>query len=444
MKIKELERDHKKKLAAQEAQNKINEQLNDDKDSKFTRIGLFSALVIVGVLAGVFGMNRVLSTSSTSTSMENTTGEASAELEESLRSQLISQIQEAVLSDVENYLASLEGTDGYKLSDEELASIITECENNVTKYLANTDLINLTDEERETLIEGIRDEIINTVLNQEQLTNYFTEADYKNIAEYISKLTDTGLAKQLAELSETVAENNTTVTSVNKTQDKEISALQDSLSNIQTAISTGQTSDAAYMNNLKSMIDSNADLSEEYKNVLTAAIDNLSVSSASNLSSVEAALIAAINSSNEISQDNKEALIALIQNNQDSTSSGMQALQESLLAQLGDSSTTLSTMISQLTNSTAATIGDMKDLYKIYEFSSTVTNNTIVIASDDLYEYSNVNIVYTTSTENLTFNYTLTTGKLTIVVSAADGGSVPATITGTIYIDNSVMNADSE
>ena len=443
MKIRELERDHKKKVKAQEAVDLRIEQLNDNKDTKFAQIGVATALVVVGLFAGIFGVNKVMSTSSTSTSIENTTGTASESTEAALRGQLIDQIQEAVLNDVETYLASLENEDGYSLSDEEIQSIIMECQNNLTKYLANTDLINLTDTERETLLEGIRDEIINTVLDQQALTNYFTESDYKNIAEYISKLTDTGLAKELAELTKTVQANNTKVTAVNNTQDKEIDALQSALANIQTAMSNGQTQDSDYMNKLKSEIDANADLTDEYKAILEASIDDLSVSSASNLTAVTAALKAAIEKDEIIAATTKANMLALIEANADATSEGMASLQAALLAELGDTSSTLTSTITQLSSTVSAEIQDLRENYRIYTFDSVVSGGNIVINQTDLHAYSDVNILYDTDTTGLTFNYTLSEGNLTIAIQASDGYSVPSNITGTIYVDNGVNNASN-
>ena len=54
MKIRELERDHKKKVKAQEAADLRIEQLNDNKDTKFAQIGVATALVVVGLFAGIF------------------------------------------------------------------------------------------------------------------------------------------------------------------------------------------------------------------------------------------------------------------------------------------------------------------------------------------------------------------------------------------------------
>ena len=266
MKIKEFEQEKKQKQKMEKKNVEAQRAEYDEPESFFSMARSIALIILIGVLLGFGGystVTRVISRNADISADSTPESEPGLMTTEEAQQQFISRIEDILYSDVQDYLQSLEDEEGRTvLTQEEIDQLLADCINNVTSYLQNTDLINLTEEEKNSLLEEIRNEVIDTVLNNENITSYFSEEDYKQIAEYISNASNSGVASGLKSLDEREASHYTTVTNKNASQDKELDALNDLYNKIQTAVVNNETGDKEYMNKLKALIDSNANISE--------------------------------------------------------------------------------------------------------------------------------------------------------------------------------------
>ena len=201
---------------------------------------------------------------------------------------------------------------------------------------------------------------------------------------------------------------------------------------------------------------------------LNNSLATLKIEQASDLDSVNDSLISLINSNASLSAEKRDELLNIINNNQDMSSEAMANLYDELVAAI-DSESQLSeaerqrlkNQLSALKENTAADLADAKielensiikldEKYSVYyeqSFSEGINLSSgacsVTFTSGSIKSYSHINIIYDDSCqEGYTVEYAQNDGSLVLTITRNSIGTAPSTLTGTIYIDNSMDNAN--
>jgi len=200
---------------------------------------------------------------------------------------------------------------------------------------------------------------------------------------------------------------------------------------------------------------------------LNNSLDSLKVEQASDLASVNSSLINLINNNASLSEEKRQELLDLINSNQDMSSEAMSNLYDDLVAaidnesQLSDAErTALKNQLAALKETTAADLADTKtelensiigldEKYSVYyeqSFSEGIDLSSgacsVTFTSGSIKPYSHINIIYDESCrEGFTVEYKQNDGSLVLTITRNSTGTAPTTLSGTIYIDNSMDNA---
>lgn len=206
---------------------------------------------------------------------------------------------------------------------------------------------------------------------------------------------------------------------------------------------------------------------DEEVEALNNSLAILKIEQASDLDSVNDSLISLINSNASLSAEKRDELLNIINNNQDMSSEAMASLYDELVAAIDNESQLseaerqrLKNQLSALKENTAADLADAKielensiikldEKYSVYyeqSFSENLNLSSgacsITFTSGSIKPYSHINIIYDDSCqEGYTVEYAQNDGSLVLTITRNSTGTAPSTLSGTIYIDNSMDNA---
>ena len=200
---------------------------------------------------------------------------------------------------------------------------------------------------------------------------------------------------------------------------------------------------------------------------LNNSLATLKIEQASDLNSVNASLTNLINSNASLSSEKREELLNIINSNQDMSSEAMDNLYDELAAAIDNEAqlseaerTSLKNQLAALKENTAADLADTKtelensmikldEKYSVYyeqSFSEGIDLSSgmcsVTFTSGSIKPYSHINIIYDESCrEGYTVEYAQNEGSLVLTITRNSTGTAPTTLSGTIYIDNSMDNA---
>lgn len=385
------------------------------------------------------------------------------------------------------------------LTDEEMESLQTACTNEILSMLEGTDLLSLTDAQMQELVTNIKKSVINNALKSSSLSNYFTDEDYENIATYLSE----NLTGELGNLQKQITANKKESDEKNASQDNEINSLKSSIQDVKTTLTNDATSSSSSLSGVKddisninssindtnnsiaiakeqltSLIEANTALDETTKaellklieesnassaadlvalcDELTNKLNTLSISSASSIDELNASLNTAISENAALSEEERAKLLAIVEANKTSTDSDIAGLASdltdavnSLTSLSAEQKTQLLAQIGALETSTVADLAALDDKYDVYyeiAFSESITwasnSATVTITNSAIKTYSAINIIYdSASTTGYTVDYTQNDGSLVLTLKANANSTPPSTLSGTLYVDNSMDNA---
>ncbi len=414
-------------------------------------------------------------------------------------------ITEEVMKAVEERLVTITDENGntVELDEEEMATLQTLCTAEILETLQGTDLMSLSNEQMQQLITNLKKNIIENVLKQSDISQYFTEKDYEEIAKYITQSSTTelgSLQKQITdnkqaseqrdvtqdnainELKASIKDVKSTVTENEKSGGGDLSAIKNDITNINSNINDTNNNLTNAKEKLTELINSNTALDAQTKeemlkkiddesiktaadiaklcDEMTESLNTLSIKSASSIDELNASLNEAINDNAALSEAERKKLLDIVNANDAKTSEDIVGLASDLTAEV-EKLTSLSEtqkqallgQIGALKSSTAAdiaslnkSINDKYDVYFEVPFSQAVSWSdgaaTISITSEYLKTYSDINVVYDDSCKiGYTVTYQQSDGSLQLSLKANANVTPPATISGKLYIDNSMVNA---
>ena len=319
-------------------------------------------------------------------------------------------ITEEVMKAVEERLVTITDENGntVELDEEEMATLQTLCTAEILETLKGTDLMSLSNEQMQQLITNLKKNIIENVLKQSDLSQYFTENDYEEIAKYITRSSTT----ELGSIQKQITDNKQASEKRDTAQDNSINDIKSSIKDVEASVKENEKGSGSDISALKNDI--------------------------TNLNS-------SINDTNNNLGDAKTKLTDLINANT--------ALDEATKTELTNkiNAATLKTAndLTTLCNDLTAMLNELDDKYDVYfevEFSVDVPwadgQATVGISNEHLKTYSDINVVYDDSCKiGYTVTYQQSDGSLQLSLLANANATPPATISGKLYIDNSMVNA---
>ncbi len=319
-------------------------------------------------------------------------------------------ITEEVMKAVEQRLVTYTDENGntVELSDEEMEALQTLCTAEILQTLQGTDIMNLSNDQLQQLITNIKKNVIDNVLKQSDISKYFTEKDYEEIAKYITQSSTT----ELGSLQKQITDNKQASESRDTSQDNEINALKASVKDVKTTVDNNEKSGGNDVSALKNDITNiNANINDTNNNLSTA----------------KEKLTDLINKNSALDEETKKEMTDKIEAAQVKTANDLTNLCNSLTDMLND-------------------LDDKYDVYFEVEFSSDIPwadgQATVGISSEHLKTYSDINVVYDHAcTTGYTVTYQQSDGSLQLSLKANANVTPPATISGKLYIDNSMINA---
>ncbi len=213
---------------------------------------------------------------------------------------------------------------------------------------------------------------------------------------------------------------------------------------------------------LKEMIYNSNSQAEANNEELTNSINGLKISSASSLEDVNKQLTDLIKNNADLSAEKRQELLDIINANESTSKESLEELYNKLTTALGEQNTALTGQISALKQSTATdmdtlsknvhqSIVNLDTKYSVYyekEFSTSIDMSSglasVTINSASIKPTSDINIIYDSSSRSgYTAEYQQNDGSLVITLTANSKGA-PSSLSGTIYVDNSMDNAQKE
>ncbi len=360
---------------------------------------------------------------------------------------------------------------GYTIADESYEALQNEISNDVISKLSTLDLSSLSEVEKTQLMKELRKEILTKLTDDSSFSAYLTGDDYKKIEERLEKLDESSDA-DVASLKKTIEEltnkmNTSTSSSAEEYERvKQLVEANKNLSNNQreellSLISSSQTDLTDVISKLESQTGSDYDTLvasiEEMNNETKSKIHQLDLSQSASLKEVNDNLTNIINANKDLSDETKEQLLTLISQNQETSTEALSELYTELSSVIANDSKAskeardaIISDLSSLSTTTASTISALDKKYAVYyeeSFSVPVSfgasgEATTAITSENIKSYSSINIVYDNDcTSGYTVSYKQENGKLTLTLKKNAEGAAPSALNGTIYIDNSMDNA---
>ena len=317
-------------------------------------------------------------------------------------------ISEEVMQYVNDQLKTYTDSDGNQitLDDEEFSALQTLVTSEILSLLEGTDLLSLSDTQMQSLVNSIKKNVIDNVLKQSDISQYFTEEDYENIAKYITE-TATG---DLGSLQKQITDNKAAGEAKDLSQDNDIAALNTAIKDVSATVT----------NNSGTSTSALSDLNDDITNI-NASINDTN----NNLTTAKEQLTSLIEENAALDAETKTALLQIINDNDVKTQEDLTNLTNSLTE-----------YINTLTTAQVAQL----------EFSADINWNsdtaTVTISDASIHTYSNINIIYSSScTSGYTVKYTQNEGSLVCELTKNAEGTAPSSLSGTLYVDNAVANA---
>lgn len=317
-------------------------------------------------------------------------------------------ISEEVMQYVDDQLKTYTDSDGNQitLDDEEFSALQTLVTSEILSLLEGTDLLSLSDTQMQSLVNSIKKNVIDNVLKQSDISQYFTEEDYENIAKYITE-TATG---DLGSLQKQITDNKAAGEAKDLSQDNDIAALNTAIKDVSATVTNNSGTSSSAL----------SDLSDDITNI-NASINDTN----NNLTTAKEQLTSLIEANAALDAETKAALLQIINENDVKTQEDLTNLTNSLTE-----------YINTLTTAQVAQL----------EFSADINWNsdtaTVTISDASIHTYSNINIIYNSScTSGYTVKYTQNEGSLVCELTKNAEGTAPSSLSGTLYVDNAVANA---
>lgn len=317
-------------------------------------------------------------------------------------------ISEEVMQYVDDQLKTYTDSDGNQitLDDEEFSALQTLVTSEILSLLEGTDLLSLSDTQMQSLVNSIKKNVIDNVLKQSDLSQYFTEEDYENIAKYITE-TASG---DLGSLQKQITDNKAAGEAKDLSQDNDIAALNTAIKDVSATVT----------NNSGTSTSALSDLSNDITNI-NASINDTN----NNLTTAKEQLTSLIEANAALDAETKAALLQIINENDVKTQEDLTNLTKSLTEYIN----TLTT----------AQVAQLEFSAEINWSSDTAT---VTISDASIHAYSNINIIYSSScTSGYTVKYTQNEGSLVCELTKNAEGTAPSSLSGTLYVDNAVANA---
>ena len=440
------------------------------KKSKSSGSGLSGNVVAAGlVLVAILSLGGGVAAYQVSNSGIEKTSALSIEDDEQY-----SELQDAVEEQVYQYFYTNDIGDVISESDkDDLVSLIMKglAQNGVlSSSLNNTEQL-----EVQTMIDqAVNNALIKNNINTQSSIDSYTSIITEDLKKYFSEQISSEIQAQILANSSDIANLKSYIatlqsqvnsqSSVTSSQKQELINLINELKNLSNTQKndllalleqydgdTQAVTDAinAYLENLTNTVNGNNAATE-------LALSELSISSAASVEELNESLTALINANKSLSDESKAQLLELIASNQDASAESITNLYNQLTEAINNASELSATerqsiiaSVSSLTSSTAAEIASLDSKYAVYyevDFSESLSWSSgvasITFTSSVLKSTSRINIEYDSScTGGYTVAYEQTDGALTLTLTQNAGATAPSTLSGTLYIDNSMDNA---
>ena len=438
--------------------------------SKSSGSGLSSNVVAAGlVLVAILSLGGGVAAYHVSSGGVEKTSALSVEDEEQY-----SELQDAVEEQVYQYFYTNDIGDVISESDkDDLVSLIMKglAQNGVlSSSLNNTEQL-----EVQTMIDqAVNNALIKSNINTQSSIDSYTSIITEDLKKYFSEQISSEIQAQIlanssdiANLKSYIATLQSQVNSqstVTNTQKQELTNLINELKNLsntqknellalieQNGGDTKSVTDAinAYLESLTNTVNNNNAATE-------LALSELSVSSASSVEDLNNSLTELINKNKALSDESKAQLLEIISNNQNASEESITNLYNQLSEAINNASElsaserqSIINSVSSLTSSTAAELASLDSKYSVYyevPFSESLSwgsdTASVTFTSSVLKATSRISITYDSScTGGYTVAYDQADGSLTLTLTKNKDATVPTTLSGTLYIDNSMDNA---
>lgn len=414
-KIKAFERNEKKKVATRE-RVKYKKQLASEKaaykaqeipDKSFRILSLLMGGILVTIVVALmtFGVAKI-----TKDPNEDVISKEQnvVEVADISNEQLARALTDQVGNYVKEYYQELQDNNGQtiKLSELEEKTIKNDMMAQIIKLLEGTDLMSLTEQEKNELISQVKESVVNNVLKNTSLSQYLTEEDYMNISQAISNIADTGLTSQINSIKTQIDTDKQAQSKVDSGQNTQINSLEKSVSSLN---NDAKSANANLNNQIKSS-----------KSDLESKIKDLKSSTGASADDMKKELTKLISDTKDLTETSKTELTKYINDYKVKNESDMEALKTEILDRINSATSTKA-------------------------FSEAIAwddsgKATVTITDSNIKQSSTINIVYTCSESGYTVKYTQNSGSLIIELRKAfDTTGCPDTLTGKMFIDNSAQ-----
>ena len=317
-------------------------------------------------------------------------------------------ISEEVMQYVSEQLKTYTDSNGNQitLDDEEFSALQTLVTSEILSLLEGTDLLSLSDTQMQSLVNSIKKNVIENVLKKSDLSQYFTEEDYENISKYITE----AASGDLGSLQKQITDNKAAGEAKDLSQDNDIASLNTAIKDVSATVTNNSSTSTSVFN----------DLSNDITNI-NASINDTN----NNLTTAKEQLTSLIEENAALDAETKAALLQIINDNDVKTQEDLTNLTKSLTEYIN-----------------ALTTAQVAQLEFSADINWTSDTATITISDASIHTYSAINIIYSSSCiSGYTVKYTQNEGSLVCELTKNASGSAPSSLSGTLYVDNTVANA---